>query len=88
MRTAKPGAPAAAPAAVDGPLSFTPQANEVAEVIEVPLDHLLDPATVHEETRTIRGETVNVPFYAHGSHKIWGATAMVLAEFLDVVRSI
>lgn len=72
-------------AAVDGPLSFTPQANEVAEVIEVPLDHLLDPATVREETRTIRGETVRVPFYAYGGHKIWGATAMVLAEFLDVL---
>jgi len=75
-------------AAADGPLSFTPQEEEVAEVIEVPLDHLLDPDTAHEETRTIRGETVSVPFYAHGGHKIWGATAMVLAEFLDVVRSI
>jgi 8-oxo-dGTP pyrophosphatase MutT (NUDIX family) len=74
-------------AAADGQLSFTPQAEEVAEVIEVPLDHLLDPDTALEETRTIRGETVNVPFYAHGGHKIWGATAMVLAEFLDVVRS-
>jgi 8-oxo-dGTP pyrophosphatase MutT (NUDIX family) len=72
-------------AAVDGPLSFTPQAEEVAEVIEVPLDRLLEPETVHEETRTIRGETVSVPFYAHGGHKIWGATAMVLAEFLDVL---
>ena len=75
-------------AAADGPLSFTPQAEEVAEVIEVPLDRLLDPASIREESRTIRGETVNVPFYAHGGHKIWGATAMVLAEFLDVVRSI
>jgi 8-oxo-dGTP pyrophosphatase MutT (NUDIX family) len=74
-------------AAVDGPLSFTPRAEEVVEVIEVPLDHLLKPETVHEETWTIRGETVKVPFYAFENHKIWGATAMVLAEFLDVVRS-
>lgn len=74
-------------AAVDGPLSFTPRAEEVAEVIEVPLDHMLDSTTALEETWTIRGERVRVPFYAYGNHKIWGATAMVLAEFLDVVRS-
>jgi 8-oxo-dGTP pyrophosphatase MutT (NUDIX family) len=73
-------------AAADGPLSFTPQVEEVAEIIEVPLDHLRDPGTVREETRTIRGERVKVPFYAHGHHKIWGATAMVLAEFLDVLN--
>jgi 8-oxo-dGTP pyrophosphatase MutT (NUDIX family) len=30
-------------------------------------------------------EEIGVPFYAFGPHKIWGATAMVLAEFLDVL---
>ena len=29
-----------------------------------------------------------VPFYAFGPHKIWGATAMVLSEFLEILRSI
>jgi 8-oxo-dGTP pyrophosphatase MutT (NUDIX family) len=72
-------------AVAGGPLAFFPRAEEVAEVIEVPLDHLLEPATVREEKWMIRGERVDVPFYAIGHHKIWGATAMVLAEFLDIV---
>jgi len=75
-------------AAADEPLSFIPRAEEVSEVIEVPLVRLLEPETVREESWTIRGERVDVPFYAYGKHKIWGATAMVLAEFLEVVRSI
>ena len=72
-------------AVADGVLAFSPQTEEVAEVIEVPLDHLLEPATVREEKWTIRGEQVDVPFYAIGHHKVWGATAMILAEFLEFV---
>lgn len=68
-----------------GQLPFRPQPEEVAEIIEVPLSHLRDPRNARRETWTIRGETTEVPFYAFGPHKIWGATAMVLAEFLDVI---
>ncbi len=63
---------------------FLPDPWEVAEVIEVPLAHLLDPRHVLGEDRLIQGEPVRVPFYALGQHKIWGATAMVLAEFLEL----
>lgn len=72
-------------AAADEPPSFTPEAGEVAEIIEARLDELRDPCTAREEKWTIRGERVDVPFYAIGHHKIWGATAMILAEFLDIV---
>ena len=67
---------------------FAPNAAEVAEVLEVPLAHLLDPATCHEETWPIRGENVRVPFYAAGPHRIWGATAMVLCELLVLLREL
>jgi 8-oxo-dGTP pyrophosphatase MutT (NUDIX family) len=65
---------------------FVPNTEEVAEVIEVSLAHLLDPATRREEIWEIRGENVRVPFYAVGSHKVWGATAMVLCELLALTR--
>lgn len=65
---------------------FRPSADEVAEVIEVPLNHLLDNENVHKEMRTIRGTQVEVPFYSFKGHKIWGATAMVLAELLALLR--
>ncbi len=70
------------------PLEFTPDPIEVAGVIEGPLARLIDPATVRRETWTLgeRGP-VEVPYYAFGEHKIWGATAMILAEFIEVIRS-
>ena len=55
--------------------------REVAELIEVPLSTLFDPQVVKREPWTLRGTTVEVPFYQVGPHKVWGATAMILSEF-------
>jgi 8-oxo-dGTP pyrophosphatase MutT (NUDIX family) len=65
---------------------FRPSPDEVAEVIEIPLNHLLDLRNIKKETWPIRGLDVTVPFYSFQEHKIWGATAMVLAELLDLVK--
>ena len=65
---------------------FRPSTEEVAEVIEMPLNHLLDNENIHREMRTIRGTEVEVPFYSYKGHKIWGATAMVLAELLHMFK--
>jgi len=72
-------------AVVPGPLAFRLQPEEVAEVIEPPLDHLADPANILRESWTFDGRAVEVPFYAYEGHKIWGATAMVLAELLALL---
>lgn len=66
--------------------AFVPCEAEVAEILEVPLAHLLDPATVRRETWNLDRGPVLVPFYAFKGHKIWGATAMILAEFLTLAR--
>lgn len=66
--------------------AFVPFAPEVAEILEVPLALLLDPGTVRRETWTLERGPVLVPFYAFRGHKIWGATAMILAEFLILAR--
>lgn len=65
--------------------AFVPSPHEVAEVLEVPLAHLLSPATRCEEVWDIRGAPVRVPYYAFGEHKVWGATAMVLCELLALL---
>ena len=70
------------------PPDFCPCAEEVAEVLEVPLDYLADPKSLERETWMIRGEEVSVPFYRYEDRKIWGATAMVLAELLEILREI
>jgi 8-oxo-dGTP pyrophosphatase MutT (NUDIX family) len=70
-----PGAPA-----------FLPQPDEVAEVIEVPVRHLADPRSRRREQRSVDGRTVDVPFFEFDERKIWGATAMVLAEFVALLE--
>jgi 8-oxo-dGTP pyrophosphatase MutT (NUDIX family) len=69
-------------------LRFTPDPVEAAEVIEVPLSHLEDPANVRREEWAIHDVPVQVPFFAFKRHKIWGATAMILAEFVDILKDI
>lgn len=61
---------------------FTPSPEEVAELIEVPIRILQDPATLREELRELRGEQRMVQFYQHGRHQIWGATCRVTQHFL------
>jgi 8-oxo-dGTP pyrophosphatase MutT (NUDIX family) len=62
--------------------SFVANSEEVAEVIEVPVSHLLALTAHCEEIWQIRGAPTRVPFYVVGHHKVWGATAMMLSELL------
>jgi 8-oxo-dGTP pyrophosphatase MutT (NUDIX family) len=72
-------------AVLPGPLVFHLQPEEVEEAIEVPVDVLTDPASVRRETWHYGDLDHDVPFYAFGAHRIWGATAMVLAELLALL---
>jgi 8-oxo-dGTP pyrophosphatase MutT (NUDIX family) len=65
---------------------FSPSDEEVAEIIEAPVSHLLDPNSRGEEMWNIRGYDLMVPFFEVAGHKVWGATAMMLSEFLDRLR--
>jgi 8-oxo-dGTP pyrophosphatase MutT (NUDIX family) len=63
-----------------------PNSDEVSAVITVTLRELLDPATVVVEQWTLRGAEVRVPYFAIAGHKVWGATAIVLSEFVARMR--
>ena len=62
---------------------------EVARIVEAPVSVLHDPKTIKREmrTRVVNGQTVevDVPFYDIDGEKVWGATAMVLAEFSAIL---
>jgi 8-oxo-dGTP pyrophosphatase MutT (NUDIX family) len=60
--------------------TFQPAPDEVAAIMAPSLEHLLDPATRTEEMLTIRGKDWKVPCYRLAGHRVWGATAMILAE--------
>jgi len=66
---------------------FSPDVREVAAILEVPLRLLLDPTTRVEELMELRGGLrLRVPCFRVGEHAVWGATAMMLSEFLERLR--
>jgi 8-oxo-dGTP pyrophosphatase MutT (NUDIX family) len=75
-------------AAIDRPPAFLMNAAEVAEVLELPFANLLDPAKTDSFWREREGIRQHVPYFAFGSHRIWGATAMILAELAAVAGRI
>jgi len=67
--------------------AFRPDPFEVVELLEVPLALLQRPAVLHQEVWHLHGRQTLVPCYRLGPGTvIWGATAMILAEFLAVVE--
>jgi 8-oxo-dGTP pyrophosphatase MutT (NUDIX family) len=66
------------------PYTWCCQEREVAEILEVPLSHLLDCTNLVELPVQRNGEVVMRPGYRFGEHTIWGATQRMLANFLDV----
>ncbi|MCX6144793.1 MAG: CoA pyrophosphatase [Ignavibacteriales bacterium] len=65
---------------------LTPQAVEVAEILEVPLSLFMDKRNERVEQRAPFGVPLEVYFYRFGDHEIWGATAAILRSFLLSLR--
>jgi 8-oxo-dGTP pyrophosphatase MutT (NUDIX family) len=58
---------------------------EVAEILEVPLDHLLDASNSEAEIRERDGVAITMHSFRFGDHVIWGATAKIMKQFLDLL---
>ena len=70
--------------AVPSPYKFIVSDVEVAEVLTVPLSHLRDP-TAHRQEARLRGDTIQtMPVFVYQGHVIFGATARILDQFLEV----
>jgi len=59
-----------------------PADAEVERILDIPIGTLLAPSTVVWQTMTRGAVPLTVPAFAVSRATIWGATAMVLAEFL------
>jgi 8-oxo-dGTP pyrophosphatase MutT (NUDIX family) len=73
---------------VEEPPTWNPSPGEVDRVLEVPLAHLLNPASIDSMERRLRGISFRAPCFRWESERIWGATSMILAELVDVLGSI
>jgi len=73
---------------VTEPVAFEPDGREVERVIEVPLSILMDPALVRSEVWERDGRPHLVHFYQVAAEDVvWGATARIVMQVLDLLRS-
>jgi 8-oxo-dGTP pyrophosphatase MutT (NUDIX family) len=70
------------------PYEFVLSTAELSEVFGVPLTWLADKANLEVKLRDPLGPGPKIPvYYLHyGSYTIWGATARILINLLDVLR--
>ena len=66
--------------------SYRPSQHEVAEIFTVPLDTLRDRSLRRTALFSRFNKEERVHFFHGGPHVIWGATASILAELLQVLE--
>lgn len=67
---------------------FSRETDEVAHIVEVPLKHFLDESCIAIEEWTVEGKLRQIPYFHVSGYKVWGATAIILAEFVAVLSGI
>jgi len=70
----------------DAPPTFAPAPHEVAEVLEVAIDELRDASRIRRGIRVREGVAIEYPYFDLLGHQVWGATAMVLVEFICLLE--
>jgi 8-oxo-dGTP pyrophosphatase MutT (NUDIX family) len=65
--------------------ALRPSDGEVARILDVDVDTLMDPRAARRRTIAREAETFEFPAILVDGAEIWGATAMVLAEFLALM---
>jgi len=69
-------------------LEFIEQEEEVAGIIEFPLlDFLNEKTIVKKIMDTSYGNNIEVPTFKINEHYVWGATAMMMSELKEVLKS-
>jgi len=68
--------------------AFEPDPAEVSFIIEATIQELADPVIIKTKKMEISGQVVTIPFYELRGLHIWGATAMIISEFLEVYTAL
>lgn len=68
--------------------TFIPQEKEVEKIVEIPLSFFQQEVNINLQTeiKLYNGTTVRVPAYTYQQHIIWGATAIMLSEFMYIYK--
>jgi 8-oxo-dGTP pyrophosphatase MutT (NUDIX family) len=73
---------------VRAPVAWQPDGHEIEKVIEVPLAALRDLANLRVEYRERGGVRHEILFWDYQGETIWGATARILKQYLDVLGDV
>ena len=66
---------------------FRPSKDEVAAIIELPLDVFLDDSIISTiEMQTSYAQNIKVPAFVFEGHIVWGATAMIMSELKETIK--
>lgn len=73
---------------IDHRPNFIRQESEVDVVLEIPFDTFLDPASRQLMDKELSNgmKLTNVPYWNVPGHRIWGATAMITSELVELVK--
>lgn len=66
--------------------TFTPNPNEVDEILTVPISALVKEHNLVEENWNLRGTPYHVPFWNIHRVPLWGATAMMMSELVELYK--
>jgi NTP pyrophosphohydrolases including oxidative damage repair enzymes len=69
------------------PYTFTPNNKEVEQIFSVPLPVLMDDANFRQGYHPTEDKSGPGYAYEHEGHIIWGATARILKQFIELLRS-
>jgi len=72
---------------IEHPVDLLPDSHEVAEVFEVPLSFVLDPANHRWESKYLEGSCRTYYVFSYPKHRIWGATAEMLVDLAGVLTA-
>jgi 8-oxo-dGTP pyrophosphatase MutT (NUDIX family) len=66
--------------------AFIAAPGEVEEILEISLDDLRDASRIHRGVRMREGLAIEYPYFDLLGHQVWGATAMILGEFICLLQ--
>ena len=75
-------------AVIPCPYSFQKNADEVADILEVPIAALMNNGRMSENDEILDGEPIESYTYEYRGNIIWGATARILKKLLDIIGGI
>ncbi len=67
------------------PYAYRLNQQEISGIIEVPLDHLLEPQNLRLERGEFFNAQTEMPYFQFKQHVIWGATGRITRELVELI---